>query len=580
MAEKRFILLLLLVATTMAISPAGKCQPGFPLPTKPPPQDLLLTDEEIAKSDALSNFAWGFFLQLDRDIGPQYYQQFFVDALRIHPSSRVILQHLITPWMIKKDYRSIIDNLLPIARENPTALDLQLIVTGALKSLNEFDQAADLLEHAYYQAEVRSPRFLRELAALYWHLERTNELEKLLQHARRDRELRHHFALFYVLTEYHQARWQQELKATEGRGNRRARKHRKAMLRTAHAAVAKLDETDASPADVDNLVQALAALEAWEQALELLDRARLGYPELQTAFDLQTAKVQAQAGRDQAAVETLLDINLESIQNPLALLELGRQLVELKQLADAAKTFAYLLKVAPNLERVKLTLGYIWMQLGKPEEARKLLAADIAQLPPTGLLLLSQASAAMDEFKTAVLYLQNAEEAARQAGEKNFFNVPYYVFAASVHEEAGDFNKAVENISKALALAPDDPVVNNFLGYILADHDQELERAEALIRKALANDGDNVAFLDSLAWVFYRQGRYADALREINRTLRLSPAPPDPVILDHAGDIHAANGYQLLAASLWWQASTDASHDEKPRIQEKLQKIMTQLGIN
>ncbi len=80
---------------------------------------------------------------------------------------------------------------------------------------------------------------------------------------------------------------------------------------------------------------------------------------------------------------------------------------------------------------------------------------------------------------------------------------------------------------------PGDPVIQNALGYTLADQDRELDRAERLIRAALEQQPDNPAFLDSLGWVFYRRGAFADALDYLVRAANVMPE--DPEILGHLG---------------------------------------------
>jgi tetratricopeptide (TPR) repeat protein len=80
---------------------------------------------------------------------------------------------------------------------------------------------------------------------------------------------------------------------------------------------------------------------------------------------------------------------------------------------------------------------------------------------------------------------------------------------------------------------PDDPIAANALGYFLADQGQDLPRAESLIQQALAVQPDNGAFLDSLGWVHYRSGRYAEAF---DLLVQASNAlPEDPTILEHLG---------------------------------------------
>ena len=84
---------------------------------------------------------------------------------------------------------------------------------------------------------------------------------------------------------------------------------------------------------------------------------------------------------------------------------------------------------------------------------------------------------------------------------------------------------------------PNDPAALNALGFTLADHTKNLSRARKLIERAHAAAPKNPAILDSLGWVYFRQGRSADALPY------LKAAYAD----DHGGDIAAHLGRSPVA---------------------------------
>ncbi len=77
---------------------------------------------------------------------------------------------------------------------------------------------------------------------------------------------------------------------------------------------------------------------------------------------------------------------------------------------------------------------------------------------------------------------------------------------ATMLERAGQTRDSVQAFELLLAERPDDPTVLNALGYTLADHHEQLPRAEKLIRQALEATPDSPAALDSLGWVRLRRG--------------------------------------------------------------------------
>ncbi|MBK7702752.1 MAG: tetratricopeptide repeat protein [bacterium] len=100
-------------------------------------------------------------------------------------------------------------------------------------------------------------------------------------------------------------------------------------------------------------------------------------------------------------------------------------------------------------------------------------------------------------------------------------------------EETGRRDEALAALESLLTDHPDDHVIQNALGYTLADHDRDLPRAESLIRAALKSEPENPAYLDSLGWLLHRQGLPLEAFDLLVRAT--NALPEDPVILEHLG---------------------------------------------
>jgi tetratricopeptide (TPR) repeat protein len=103
-------------------------------------------------------------------------------------------------------------------------------------------------------------------------------------------------------------------------------------------------------------------------------------------------------------------------------------------------------------------------------------------------------------------------------------------------EQSGDLPGAIQAGRDALAMAPESPQTQNFLGFILADHDESLPEAEKLISKAVEQEPDNGAFIDSMGWVLFREGALDRARVQLERALTLTGG--DPVIHEHLGDVY------------------------------------------
>ncbi len=102
------------------------------------------------------------------------------------------------------------------------------------------------------------------------------------------------------------------------------------------------------------------------------------------------------------------------------------------------------------------------------------------------------------------------------------------------------YDEAELDFRKGLALDPDNASIENDLGYMYADRGIKLDEAVTILKKAVNADPQNYAFLDSLAWAYYKQGQYAMAEDFERRASQRMTS--DPTLLDHLGEIEAKNG--------------------------------------
>lgn len=120
---------------------------------------------------------------------------------------------------------------------------------------------------------------------------------------------------------------------------------------------------------------------------------------------------------------------------------------------------------------------------------------------------------------------------------------------ATLYEQRGEYDLAIERLEQLHELFPDDPSLQNFFGYVLAKRGVRLDFAESLLRKALDAEPGNGFFLDSLGWIKYRQGDYAEAVRLLGEAA--SKAGEDAVIWEHLGDAWQKNGDRTKAIEAW-----------------------------
>lgn len=134
---------------------------------------------------------------------------------------------------------------------------------------------------------------------------------------------------------------------------------------------------------------------------------------------------------------------------------------------------------------------------------------------------------------------------------------------SNIHVQKGDIRRGEEILEKVFAEAPDDPSVNNDLGYLYADQGKNLEQARGMIEKALKAEPDNAAYQDSMGWVLFKLGKPAEAIPFLEKAVQ-TPRGGDATIFDHLGDCQQALGQKDKASESWQKALKDAKEDKNP----------------
>ncbi|MFQ3251869.1 MAG: tetratricopeptide (TPR) repeat protein [Loktanella salsilacus] len=148
--------------------------------------------------------------------------------------------------------------------------------------------------------------------------------------------------------------------------------------------------------------------------------------------------------------------------------------------------------------------------------------------------------------------------------------VVYYTRAIVAHD-IGDWDQAESDFRAALAINPDQPQVLNYLGYSLVERGEKLDEALNMIERAVADQPDSGAIVDSLGWVYFQLGRYDDAIDPLERAAVLEAT--DPIVNDHLGDAYWAVGREREARFQWLRAqSFEPEEDLAARIRAKLER--------
>jgi len=323
-----------------------------------------------------------------------------------------------------------------------------------------------------------------------------------------------------------------------------------------------------------------------EAALASLKAAVAVAPE-DAGLRLSFARMLVDAQRFDAARDEFEALQRQMPDNMDITYALGLLSLQLGNLDAAAAEFRRLLEAGHRTDEAAYALGQIAENRQKPDEALRWYDAVAeggnfleAKLRAAGILM------RRDGLDAARAYLQRLraeapEEQARLSlaeadllrgaekfpeamavldaaltGAPDDFDLLYA--RAMVAERLDRLDLLERDLRRILAADPDNAQALNALGYTLADRTARHQEALELIQKALAQKPDDPAINDSMGWALFRLGRYPEAEQYLKKA---AATMDDAEVAAHLGELYWATGRKDEARQVWDQGLQHSPDD-------------------
>ena len=521
-----------------------------------PAADLALRLEGAHKADALTHFVEGMSLEEngETDRALEAYRK----VLNVDPGQSQLASRVAALLIEQEDFPQAIDVLKDAIKANPKDADpYQQLAYIYAKYLKKTDQAIDYANRAItlnpgdiegYQRlveiEVAAGQEKKALEVLdratkvpsddasFWlrlgklyvavlfksdsqpkpdELKRTNEIfSKAAEHAGDDPVILKDVADYYAAS--------QQLK--------------EAIPLYLHVLELQPDDANAR----EKLATGFILTNQRGKAIEMLEQIIKEHPEKYQPYDL---------------LAQVLDDEARSLQRA-------------KKVDEAKATFA---KVAANYEQSLLInpnhvgtyLHLAELLLGPLKDAgravrlltearRRFLGA------PEIVYYLAIAQSEAKQTQQAVATFEEALHEAQLDQGNDMVNARFYFNYGTTAEQAGLYEKAADLLRKSIALDPANSAeACNYLGYMWADHNMNLDEAETMIKRAVEIEPNNASYLDSLGWVEFRKGKFDQALSNLLRAAKTADHD-DPVVFEHIGDTYLKLNRVPEALESWQKA--------------------------
>jgi tetratricopeptide (TPR) repeat protein len=522
---------------------------------KPVP-DLALRAQGAHKADALAHFVEGMSFEENGEMGRAL--EAYRNVLNVDPGQSQLAARVAALLIQQEDFPQAIDVLKDAIKVNPNnAEPYQQLAFIYLRYLKKTDQAIDYANRAIalnprdvegYQrlveielaggqekkalevldraAKVRSndPNFWMRLGKLYMallfksdsqpkpdELKRTNEtFKKAAEHAGDDPAVLKDVADYYAAS--------QQLKEAI----------------PLYLRVLELQPDDSNARE--KLATGFVLTNQRSKAVEMLEQIIREHPEKYQPYDL---------------LAQVLDDEARS------LLRANRVEEAKARFAKAAANYEQSLLINPNHPGTYLHLAELLLgPLKDADRAVKLLTEARRRFSgaPEIVYYLGIAQREAKQSQQAVATFEEALHEAQMDQDDDVVNAKFYFNYGAAAEQAGLYEKAADLLRKSIALDPENSAeACNYIGYMWADHDMNLDEAEAMIKRALEKEPNNASYLDSLGWVEFRKGKFDQALSDLLRAAK-TVERDDPVVFEHIGDTYLKLNRTAEALEAWQKA--------------------------
>jgi len=260
-------------------------------------------------------------------------------------------------------------------------------------------------------------------------------------------------------------------------------------------------------------------------------------------------------GDDSTAVKYFKYVTNNAPWNSQAWISLGGLYFDNRKYDEAEKLLREAIEMFPNDFAVNLILGLSLAQSNKTKESEPFLmkAVQINRSDITALSAYAFTLSQLGKDEEAIEYLKNALKIEPndinllgQLG-LSYNNLKYLAESDSVYE-------------LALKLDPNNALINNNYAYSLSERDLQLERSLKMVTISLEADSLNSSYLDTKGWIYFKLNDYEKAKKYIEKAIEIGGE--NAVMLEHLGDILYMSGEQLQAVELWKKAlEMDSDND-------------------
>lgn len=155
-----------------------------------------------------------------------------------------------------------------------------------------------------------------------------------------------------------------------------------------------------------------------------------------------------------------------------------------------------------------------------------------------------------------------------------------YLIMGDILHKKGDEKESFAAYDSCLQWKDDNvPGLNNY-AYYLSVNGHDLQKAERMSFKTIKAEPKNATYLDTYAWILFKEERYHEAKIYIDQAKQnMDSTENNATVLEHIGDIYSMNGMTEDALKYWQQSYDAGNKTEGLELKVKNKRYMTEEEI-